>query len=343
MTATPSVWKNDAVISSRIRLARNVEALQSPHIIATSAGSASDSGRFINNVYGILSQAGDFELLRMGGLSDNYKDSLIERHLISPLLKRNSLVSAAVLNKEENLSVMINEEDHLRIQCITPGLSLEKSYEEANVVDDLLISGLNIVYDERYGFITSSMADIGTGMRASVMLFLPALTTVGDIEEVSRNLYLGGFNVKGAYSDGQKVLGFMYQVSNRITIGKSEKEIIAEVNKAVDFLLAEEEKAREEMLRKATLSLKDHIMRSKGILTNACILPLGEFIERFGAVKLGVSLGYIGVSDLQEFNRLLEAGQSATLMITANKEMSEKDVEVYRAEYITRRLSKLIV
>ncbi len=339
--ASASVLKNDIVISTRIRLARNVEGLVSPQSMTEVSGS--DGRRFAEKVYEIVSESGDFELMLMNDISDLYRKALIDRHFISQALEKNKVAGAVIMNEEERLSIMVNEEDHLRLQCILEGMRLTEAYEKLDAIDDLLIRNLNIAYDRRYGFITSCLTNIGTGMRASAMLFLPALTIMGYIDEKMKILSGSGFTMRGTYGEGTKTVGFMYQVSNRISIGKTEREIIKDVEDVVDMLVVAEENARTELMKGSVSELKDTIMRSLGVMKYAYMMSEDEFVKRFCYVKLGIALGFIAVADLRGFDKLLDESMDAPLLMMTDKDLTEKELTIFRAEFVRNRLKTVLM
>ena len=338
--ASSSVLKNDIVISTRIRLARNVEGLVSPNYMNEVSGG--EGKRFAERVYEVVSEVGEFELMYMSGISDLYCRALTDRHFISSALVRNKVAGAVIMNEEEGLSVMVNEEDHLRLQCILEGMRLSEAYEKLNVIDDVLIGNLNIAYDRRYGFVTSCLTNIGTGMRASAMLFLPALTIMGYIDENAKLLGSRGFEMRGTYGEGSETVGFMYQVSNRISIGKTEKEIISDVEDAVDTLVIAEENARTELLKGSVAELKDTIMRSLGVMKFAYMMSEDEFIKRFCYVKLGIALGFVSVADLRGFDKLPDESRDAPLLMMTDRDMTEKELMIFRAEFVKNRLKSVL-
>lgn len=336
-----TILEKDIVIGTSIRLARNVEGLVSPQAMAEAL--RGDGKRFVEKVYEIVSESGEFELMYMNGLSELYRSSLIARRYITKALDRNSSVGAVILNEENGISVMVNEEDHLRLQCVADGMKLKEAYDRLNEIDDLLIKNLNIAYDRRYGFITTSLADIGTGMKASVMMFLPALTMMGYIDDRLRFLESRGFEVSGMYKDASETLGFMYVIGNRFSIGKTEAEIIESVSEAVAMLAREEKNARGEMLDGNEDELRDTVMRSLGVLRYAHMMSESEFIKRFCYVKLGLVLGYITASDIEGFDKMLDECRDAPLLMMTERDMTEKEIMLFRAEYVKNRIKSVLM
>ena len=214
----------DIVISSRVRLARNIRKMPFPPL-------ASDEQRekvlqaakeVIRNSR--LQESG-FEMLEINALSPVHRQVLVEKHLISPLLARENRFSAHILRKDEIISIMVNEEDHFRIQCLLPGLQLEKAWQETSSYDDILESYLDYAFDEEKGYLTACPTNVGTGLRASVMLHLPALTITQQINRILAAVSQVGLAVRGIYGEGTEMIGNLLQISNQITLGQTEEEI----------------------------------------------------------------------------------------------------------------------
>ncbi|MEG1710813.1 MAG: ATP--guanido phosphotransferase [Clostridia bacterium] len=340
MTVSASILKNDNIMSSRIRLARNVADYPMPKILRR--GETEDSMQFMREISSVYTEQEGFKLFLMNRLSQNEQLSLIERHLISPNLDCNSPYSALILNQQQDISIMLNEEDHIRSQCIMDGFRLNAAYERLDELDNKLIKGMNIAYDKRFGFLTSCLTNVGTGLRASVMMFLPALERLGRISEVFKRCASNGITARGTYGEGSVATGFLYQISNRYSIGRTEMQLIGEVSDAVEYILIEEERARDELVRGRITKLKDDILRSKGIALSAYTLSAKEFIELFCYIKLGIGLGYIAVSNVNEFNRLLCNTQPYTTKLIADKDLNDEETDIFRADYVRRKLTKLL-
>lgn len=281
--------ESDVVVSSRIRLARNIN-----DYLFTTKYTKEDALKIINDVEEVLPKIGyGLKLLKMSDIDDITIMSLIEKHIISPdfaLNKEN--VRAIAINEDENICIMINEEDHLRVQVFSAGLELESLINLVMELDKKLENELNYAYSEKYGFLTSCPTNVGTGLRASVMVHLPALTLTGNINKVLEVVNDFGMNIRGIYGEGTKTKGNMYQVSNKQTLGISEKEIIKNLKLITEKIIEQERLARK-YLTKHSVELEDKVYRSFGILANCKRISSEECNKLLSDVKLGTDLGII--------------------------------------------------
>ena len=213
------------VVSTRIRLARNLEGYPFPSHLQ----GEKQAKEIIRLVSSGLSRLDEFRLYYMDAVSDEQAVCMMENHLISPQLIKNKRFSAALINSEENVSVMINEEDHLREQCIVKGLNLRLAYETMSEIDGQIGVSMKFAFDEQLGYLTACPTNLGTGLRASVMLFLPALTVNGIMPKVIRSISRLGLTVRGVYGEGSEAEGYKYQISNEVTLGVTEEEILSQV------------------------------------------------------------------------------------------------------------------
>ena len=228
------------VISTRVRLARNLEGYPFPSHLKDEK----QAKEIIRLVTSGLSRLDDFRLYYMDGISEAEALSLKENHLISPNLIKNKRYSAALINREDSVSIMINEEDHLREQCIVKGLDLKLAYETMSEIDNRISNSMKFAYDEQLGFLTACPTNLGTGLRASVMVFLPALSINGLMPKVIKSLSRLGLTVRGIYGEGSQAEGYVYQISNEVTLGLSEGFIISQVQEVVEKVCALEEAER---------------------------------------------------------------------------------------------------
>ena len=225
------------VISTRVRLARNLEGYPFPSHLKDEK----QAKEIIRLVTSGLSRLDDFRLYYMDGISEAEALSLKENHLISPNLIKNKRYSAALINREDSVSIMINEEDHLREHCIVKGLDLKLAYETMSEIDNRISNSMKFAYDEQLGFLTACPTNLGTGLRASVMVFLPALSINGLMPKVIKSLSRLGLTVRGIYGEGSQAEGYVYQISNEVTLGLSEGFIISQVQEVVEKVCALEE------------------------------------------------------------------------------------------------------
>ena len=246
---------SDIILSSRIRLARNIKQYKFPTLFTNEE--AQSVIRMIKErmADSSLTKLGTLELLLMDELQPLQKRVLMEKHLISPHLAENSSHGACVLSENEELSIMINEEDHIRIQCLFPGFQLSEALEMANEVDDWLEQKLDDAYDEHVGFLTSCPTNVGTGLRASVMVHLPGLVLTQQMNRIIPAINQLGLVVRGIYGEGSEALGNIFQVSNQITLGKSEKDIVEDLKSVVSQLISQERSAREALAKTSNIQL----------------------------------------------------------------------------------------
>mgnify|MGYP004650677893 FL=1 len=322
------------VVSSRIRLARNVAKLPFPNKLNPSVG------RQLAEQIGARMKSRRFGLIFVDELSTLELNSLIERHLISPALASNAACGALMLSSDDSLSVMLNEEDHLRIQSIEACMNLRAAYQKAEELDNELISEFPVAYSERFGFLTSCPSNVGTGLRASAMLFLPALTYSNSMRKIVNTLNKVRITVRGIYGEGSKALGCLYQVSNQVSLGHSEEEILATVAEAVEKVCEAERIARENLRKRSPEQLKDRILRSYGILTNAYVLSTDEFMELFSYVRLGGYYGYCTLPTAETLNKLLYSVQPNTLQKNQGVDFTPLERDVCRAETVRKVLNK---
>ena len=325
------------VVSSRIRLARNVSALPFPHKL-----DAERAFGFVKKVHDVLQTTEKFDMRFISQMDEVEKRAYLERHLISLDLLQNNRLGAVMVNKDESLSIMLNEEDHIREQSIVKGLDLTKAYKKIRRIDDKIISQVELAYDDHFGFLTSCPTNVGTGMRASVMMFLPALSRTGRISALIEALEKRKMTVRGIYGEGSSSSGYMYQISNRTSLGYSEEDIIESVHKSVISVCQLENKEREVLFNTNKTAYTDRIMRSKGILTNAYILSTKEFFERFADVKTGVALGIIECADVEKLDDFLVDVLPGNLIKKAGRQMRERERDIYRAEYTRENLTKIL-
>ncbi len=323
-------------ISSRIRLARNVDGLQ----FYTKLQSDIDANYIIGSVVKTLEKFEVFNFLKLNDLSLNECNALFEKHLISKELIENKDISGVAISEDEKIIVMINEEDHIREQCLEKGFNLYKPFRRLNKIDDEIISSLPIAFNKDLGFITASPSNLGTGMRASVMLFLPALELTGKIKDVYVRARENGLTIRGIYGEGSRAEGYFYQISNQNSLGLDENEIIDKVSDFIYSLCGEEKELREYILENEQDKYRDMVLRSYGILTNCYSLGENEMVELLAKIKLGQVLGFLDIFSEDKFQKLFYEGASANL-----KEIfefsDEKKENIIRAEYISSKVKEL--
>ncbi len=327
------------LVSTRIRLARNLQGYPFPSHLK----SEKQAKEIIRLVSSGLNRLDDFVLRYMDAVTQRDADSLKENHLISPALIENKRFSAVLINGDRSISVMINEEDHLREQCILKGMCLRQAYRRLSEIDGKINRSIKFAYDEQLGYLTACPTNLGTGLRASVMLFLPAITINGAMREVVRIISRLGLTVRGIYGEGSEAEGYMYQVSNEVTLGVSEDEIISQVEDVARKICQLEGAEREKLLHgKLGLAVKDKCMRAYGTATNCAILTSGELASLAADIKLGACLGHFCINSLEELDDIVSRMQPCNILSAAGSRLTAEERDVYRAEYVCEHVAKLV-
>lgn len=331
--------ESDIVISSRIRIARNLQTNCFP-LLATNQQSA----EVLERVRKALADPewktlGNLEWIEMNQLNELEKRVLVEKHLISPNLADESRNGAVILSDNEAISIMINEEDHLRIQCLFPGFQLKEAHRLADRIDDLFEKHLDYAYDEKRGYLTSCPTNVGTGIRASVMLHLPGLVLTKQINRMLSAITQVGLAVRGIYGEGSEALGNLFQISNQITLGQSEEEILDNLHRVAKQIIEHERAARQKLMTESHARLLDRVSRSFGILSYAAIIDSKEAAQRLSDVRLGIDLGLIKGVSATVLSELLVMTQPGFLQHYAGRILAPEDRDVRRAELIRKRLN----
>ena len=324
--------EGDVVISTRIRLARNLEEYPFPMRCSKTlqqeiAEKVKDS---VLNGNSVISSR--FSCLDTDNIDAGEKVSLVERHLVSPEFISDKSSKSLLLFDDESISIMINEEDHIRLQVMCEGFNLDKAYETASRIDFLLDEHLKFAFNENLGYLTQCPTNLGTGMRASVMLHLPALQSSKAMRRISENLSKLGITIRGTYGEGTDSVAALYQLSNQISLGISEKTAIENLKNIAKQLVAQEMKAREEISKH--ISVQDRVYRSEGILKSARLISCDEALKHLSNVRMGITTGLINSVSLDTVNRLIVEIQPATLMKCVGKQLSPQERDVVRATLI---------
>ena len=305
--------QNDIVISTRIRLARNIEDYPFPCKLDTKTRTA------LNKKIGdAVCGRENLEFIEMKTLTQPQIVSLAEKHLISPEFASSYDGRALLLSDSEGISIMLCEEDHIKIQVMKPGLSLETAYAEADRIDDELNEKFVFAFDDRLGYLTQCPTNLGTGMRASVLLHLPALTACGQMSSISSTVSKLGLTVCGSYGEGSVPMGDIYNLKT-VTLQ----------------LAAQERTARAEMVK--SIETEDEIFRAYGILKSARILPVKEFMTLVSKVRLGAVAGLINVKP-ETVDELMISMQPATINAAAGKNLDSRERDIERAKQVRQRL-----
>lgn len=324
----------ETVLSSRIRFARNLSDYP-----FGSRLSPEKANEIIEKVSPILENGG-FEKIDFTKLSRTEALSYVEKHYVSREFAEKSTPHALMLNEPCGYAVMLCEEDHMRIQCILPGLALDEAYNSLCKLDDLIDESFNIAYDEELGYLTHCPTNLGTGMRASVMMFLPALTMAGRINGLANQLSKIGLTMRGLYGEGTASQGSIYQISNQITLGITEEDSIKKLEDVIKQLTESEKELRKLITEEKNPALIDRICRAEGTLRHAFMLSSSEFISLFSDVRLGIAIGIINDIDLKALGELFIEVMPATLTLSEeNTPKNRKERDILRAKRIKSRLA----
>lgn len=320
----------DVVLSSRVRLARNIADI--PFV---SRMTPEQESKIIELCKSAVPQ---MTFIDFSTMTKTEILSLSECHLVSPEMIENKHQCGILTNSDCSECIMLNEEDHIRIQAMAPGLNLELCLQNADRLDDELESTIDFGFHKDFGYLTACPTNVGTGMRASVMVHLPALTALGKMESIIRSLSKLGITVRGFYGEGSKAYGNIYQISNQITLGVSEEDTIDKLTQVITDIIEKERSAGQKLYTGDKFTFEDKIMRSYGILMNARILTSGETVNLISDVRWGINLGIIKNINLETLSRVFYEVLPAT--ITKNHNLTtalERDLK--RAELIGEQLN----
>lgn len=323
------------VVSTRVRLARNINGLPFPNRLR---GEEAIYSLLYAGVKKACDRVFQNDYYSMATIDPTLSQSLVERHLISKNLQK-SKYGAAFISKPEDISVMVNEEDHLRIQSILRGFNLESAYNNVAKIDAEIKKNLDVAFDPRLGYLTSCPTNLGSAMRASVMLFLPGLTMTNKIDAIILKYQALGITIRGIYGEGSKAEGYLYQVSNQAAISLSESEILNMVKRVVEIIVNLEDVARKEIAQIRGLDLKNSIMISYGILRYACMMSSQELMQNLALVKLGVALGYLNIN-MEKLNNLTVNTQPAMMCYITKRNMSAQERDIARVKMVQDTLKK---
>ena len=339
---TPASWlaeggeESELVLSTRVRLARNIDGRTFTH--CAEASELDSTRNEVRDALGLAPSMKDRVYFDMNDTTEPERMILAEKRLISQDMVGRFTNRALAVVRGEKLSVMINDEDHLRLQSFEAGLALSEAFERVSRLDDELDGSLEFAFSDQFGYLTACATNVGTGLRVSVMLHLPGLVHNGDIRQVSDGLRNVRLNIIGSYTEEGEAAGNLFQISNSITLGLSEldtvKNMDAHVRKVIEF----EKKARETLLKEARSLLEDKIWRAYGLLRNARMLGSREAMGLISAVRLGRGLGIITETGLSDLNEMLIMIQPMHLQMLYEKVMGPDERDRRRADYIRSRL-----
>jgi len=330
--------ESDIVISSRIRLARNLADF--PFIRRCSDEDRVSIERTVRARMDAIEGWENIQYIDIEQLSEIDRQFLVERQLISREIAEADGSRAVAMDPGEHYSVMINEEDHLRVQVMTSGLDLQTAWNRIDELDDQLEGSILYAFHPRYGYLTACPTNVGTGLRVSVMLHLPALVITRQIEKVFRSMQKINVTVRGLYGEGSQYTGDFYQVSNQVTLGHSEAELLSLVgDKVVPQIIQYERKARQFLIEQSEQDLHDDVSRALGILSTAKKISSEETMHYLSKVRMGVNLGLIDKVKVGTINKLFIHTQPAHLQKLQGRILGSSDRNVERASYLQRHLA----
>jgi protein arginine kinase len=332
--------KSDIVISSRVRLARNFDCYPFPFRM-----SQEQSSKLLSEVRDIVikssaTAADNFYFVNIQKLNPVDKQALVEKHLISPDLAESQRDSAVIISKDERISIMVNEEDHIRIQCLHPGMKIDTAWKLCNNIDRLFEEKVDYAFSKDFGYLTCCPTNIGTGIRASVMLHLPALVMTGYIKSILEACSKLSIAVRGMYGENTEAAGNMFQISNQVTLGQTEQEIVANIISVASQIIEQERALRNELYKQNSYRFEDKVYRSLGLFTNARIMSSEECMKLISDVRLGIDMGIIKTIDRSTLDKIMLLTQPANLQKTIGKPLSPEERDLRRAELIRKTIKR---
>lgn len=326
--------EGDVVIGTRIRFVRNLSGFAFPGRMSKPDRRA--LAQRVMETAGSCAQAYGFQFLNMEEISKTQAVSLVERYLASPEFISEPDGRGMMLTEDESFSIMLNGENHLTIQAITEGLDLQQAYQMADQLDTILERSLHFAFDEALGYLTQNPVDLGTGMRASLILHLPAMQDGGGIARVSGSLSKLGLSLRGIYGSGTASKGAVYQLSNQVTLGLSEQEALANLQSIALQVIRQERAARAELGKR--LDVQDTVSRSMGILQSAKLMTNEEFMGLISNVRFGVAQGFFEKISYSTINKLIIVAQPATLALYSGKKLTANERHLLRAQTVQNLL-----
>lgn len=346
LAGRPGVWldratEEDIIVSSRVRLARNVKG----ELFPQRAAAADREHLFakIAPIVGGLPSMTPSSILDMGDLNWTEKHVLRERHLISVEQSEKGKGSGVVLKDDESVAVMINEEDHLRMQALSPGLALQSGWQVIDAVDTELEQRVNYAFSRRLGYLTACPSNVGTGLRASVMLHLPGLNFLNEMEQVVKGLTRIGLAVRGVLGEGTDAFGNMFQISNQMTLGETEKNIVDRLTEMVLEVAGHERNARLRLVEQRKVQLMDYVGRAYGVLMNAKLLSSREMLDLLSSLRLGADVGMVRDVSSAVIRELMLLTQPGHMQIMLGRELSPEERDQMRAHMVRDKLRKMWV
>ena len=329
---------SDIVMSSRIRLARNLADF--PFIRRCTDIDRANIAATVHQRLSPIEEFNEATFFDVNDLETIDRQFLVERQLISRELADSEGARTVAIDQLENLSLMVNEEDHLRIQVMKSGFSLHEAWDQINHVDDVIEKQITYAFHQKLGYLTACPTNVGTGMRVSVLVHLPALVLMQQIEKVFRSFQKINLAVRGLYGEGSQAMGDFFQVSNQITLGKTEEDLIKQVGDVVPALITYERKAREQLIRDNQQKLFDQVSRAYGTLQNAQQISSEETMHLLSKVRMGINLGLIGDLEIPTINKLFIHTQPAHLQKLSGMPLDTANRNIERANYLHTQLRR---
>jgi len=342
--------ESDVVISSRVRLARNFESYpfsskmekeQEDKVLSKVKNAMMNVNGIINDISkDDKSIMRDVIFVDIKNLDVIEKQVLVEKHLVSPEFVESERINGLLISKDERISIMVNEEDHLRIQCLFPGMQIQNAWKLCDSIDSFIDSKLKFAFSKELGYLTCCPTNLGTGMRASVMLHLPALAITGYIRGMLDACSKLGVAVRGLYGENSEASGNMFQISNQVTLGLTEEEIITNITNIAFQVVEQERSLRKDLFKQNSFRLNDMVFRSYGIFSNARIISSDEGMKLLSDVRLGIDMGIITDITLETINEIMLLIQPANLQKLAGRLLNQDERDIMRAEVIRGKLAK---
>lgn len=332
--------ESDIVVSSRVRLARNLADM--PFGNRANADQKTETEARVRNAVATASLPYALEFVDVAKLTPIDRQFLVERQLMSRELA--SVLDGprgVAFNETESVSVMVNEEDHLRLQVMRSGLALDEAWTEIDRLDDALEANLAFAFHDQFGYLTACPTNVGTGMRASVMLHLPALSLTKEIEKLFRSLQKINLVVRGLYGEGSRASGDLYQISNQVTLGKSESRVLQEIREVIAQIIQYERRARQLLLKERRQAEQDRVARAIGTLGSATMITSEETMELLSTVRLGIQLHLLDDLPPTTVNQLFIHTQAAHLQKLMGTPLDGEERNAARAKYLRNRLREL--
>ena len=331
--------EHEIVISTRIRLARNLAAFN--FLTRAEAETRTEVASIVRGAAQHVKDLDDCVHIDVAVLDEIDRTLLVERHLISRQLAEGTGARSVIIDRAEATALMINEEDHIRLQVIRSGLQLDAAWEQINRIDNALAERVEFAFHPKFGFLTACPTNVGTGLRVSVMLHLPALRLTNEIEKVGQAAKDLKLAVRGLHGEGTEALGDFFQISNQITLGRSESEIVEEFrDEIIPKIVNYEKAARAALARSRPLALDDKIWRAMGLLRHSRLMSSSEAMQCLSHVRMGLHAGRIGDIDLKTINELFVQTQPAHLQKLRGARLTGEERSVARADHIRERLSR---